>query len=608
MNDWQPSGYTDQRSPVDFSGADFSEAAQIRGPRVPDNQLRANLGGTLVDLRGFDDAVSEIMSASAHHGSKPLAVVSANLDHITHFGIGSRWAGTLEAATTLNWLTLLDGAPLRAKAEALTGQQWPRLAGSDMINPLLDQAESRGLRVGFLGGSQQTQEMLKQELLARRPGLRVSGWWAPERAELADHGSSLQLAAKVAGSDTDVLIVGLGKPRQELWIAEYGALTGARVLLAFGAVVDFLAGRIRRAPRWVSDHGLEWAWRLSLEPKRLAHRYLVDGPEAALTLKHHSHLHPSPNHAGSVPAAGYARFAAAAPEDVKPGADVVAIIVTHNNAHDIAPLMNQLRAEAATQNMRIVVADNSSSDGTWQALQGYPDVTRIQSGSNSGQAGGVNCAMKHAGPAANYLILNPTVRLEPGSILALRQRMQRSGAGIAVPQILDEEGKLNKSIRREPGLFRAIGDAFFGSYLPQRPHWLSETDFVQDSYQYPHRVDWATTGAMLINAEAAALVGEWDEQLHDYAQWTDFFRRSRDLGVSVWYEPAARMLRTGTSPSTSSELPALMAISKVRYARKHCTRVQADLTLGVVAVAALARSYHPRHRAAAWALLSGKIG
>ncbi len=83
----------------------------------------------------------------------------------------------------------------------------------------------------------------------------------------------------------NVLVVCLGKPRQEHWIEQYGPLTGAQVLLAFGAVVDFLSGRIRRAPRWVADHGFEWAWRLGLEPRRLARRYLVRGPVEYLALR-----------------------------------------------------------------------------------------------------------------------------------------------------------------------------------------------------------------------------------------------------------------------------------------------------------------------------------
>ena len=93
------------------------------------------------------------------------------------------------------------------------------------------------------------------------------------------------VAAEVAAAGVDVLVVGLGKPRQELWIDRHGAATGARVLLAFGAAADFLAGSVRRAPKFMQDNGIEWLYRLGVEPRRLARRYLVQGPPALLALR-----------------------------------------------------------------------------------------------------------------------------------------------------------------------------------------------------------------------------------------------------------------------------------------------------------------------------------
>ncbi|CQD09129.1 teichoic acid biosynthesis protein [Mycolicibacterium conceptionense] len=83
-----------------------------------------------------------------------------------------------------------------------------------------------------------------------------------------------------------VLIVGLGKPRQELWIDRHGAATGAAVLAAFGAAADFLAGVVNRAPERYRRHGMEWMYRLNQEPRRLARRYLVQGPPAFAQLRH----------------------------------------------------------------------------------------------------------------------------------------------------------------------------------------------------------------------------------------------------------------------------------------------------------------------------------
>jgi exopolysaccharide biosynthesis WecB/TagA/CpsF family protein len=269
---------------------------------------RIVLGGAEVDLMDFDTAVDRIMDRAVSAAAPPLGVVSANLDHIKHFGAGGDWANTFapgaghsvppdgDRESVVEWLSLLDGAPLVSRAKRLTGLNWPRLAGSDLIGPLLDTAVERGVRVGFVGGTRQTQELLKQKTAEDRPGLVVAGWWAPERWELADLRASQALAAGIAAARVDLLVVGLGKPRQEAWISAYGHQTGAAVMLAFGAVVDFLAGRVARAPEWIAAHGLEWAWRLALEPRRLSHRYLVDGPGAYFRLRFNSYL---PAEAGS---------------------------------------------------------------------------------------------------------------------------------------------------------------------------------------------------------------------------------------------------------------------------------------------------------------------
>ncbi|MCP2031560.1 exopolysaccharide biosynthesis WecB/TagA/CpsF family protein [Okibacterium sp. HSC-33S16] len=254
-------------------------------------ERRITLGGVPVDVRGFDEAVDLIASWPLAHETTPLAVASINLDHIHHFGTGSKWGTRLSATArqptaqpTVEWLNLIDGAPIAVRARQIVGENCPRLAGSDLITPLLDRAEQTGASVGFLGGSVETQALLRDYLRLARPGLRISGFWSPARQELSDPDACGRLSEDIAAAKTDILIVGLGKPRQELWIAEYGPATHAQVLLAFGAVVDFLAGRVRRAPQWVSEAGLEWAWRLVLEPRRLARRYLVEGPSALVRI------------------------------------------------------------------------------------------------------------------------------------------------------------------------------------------------------------------------------------------------------------------------------------------------------------------------------------
>ncbi|MFJ5956270.1 WecB/TagA/CpsF family glycosyltransferase [Paenarthrobacter sp. NPDC092416] len=572
-----------------------------------------NLGGVPVKLMDFDGALTEILDRAASvEDSLPLGVCSANLDHIRHFGVGSRWMGTMEYQASVDWLTLIDGAPLAAEARRLTARSWPRLAGSDLVEPLLNGAARRGLRVGFLGGSEQAQELIRKRFAVEHPELGIAGWWAPERSVLADEHASLDLAASIAESAPDILVVGMGKPRQELWISKYGHLTGAKVLLAFGAVVDFLAGHIRRAPSWISSHGMEWAWRLMLEPRRLARRYLVDGPEAYLRLRQASGPAPAvPN-----PSIGRALHAAPDVPECAPSrapgpfvpaalrADVAVVVVTYNNADDVGPLVAGLRAETADQSIKVVVADNSPDDATMAELAKHPDILAMRTGGNLGYAGGINAAIREAGPADTFLILNPDLRVERGAVASLRKRMTESGAGMVVPALLDDDGSVYPSLRREPSFLRALGDAALGSHLPGRPGWLSEMDCETESYQHAHRVDWATGAALLISAEAAEAVGDWDEQFFLYSEETDYCRRTRESGRDIWFEPTARMWHERGGSGSSPQLTALMSVNRVRYAAKHLGRGHAALFRGAVCAAEVARLHKPGHREAALAVVN----
>lgn len=240
---------------------------------------RVILGGVPVDLT-TQDAVLEVIRQCVASGTRsPLAIASANLDHIHNFAESSPLGGS----GNIRWLTLLDGMPLVVRARQLTGRTWPRLAGSDLIEPILELAAREGFSVGFLGGTQSTHEVLR-ERLAGRPTLQLAGTWAPERSTVLDAGASAELAETVRKCGVQILFVGLGKPRQEQWIERHGPHTGASVLLAFGAAADFVAGVVPRSPEWARRSGLEWAYRLMREPRRLARRYLIQGPPALWVL------------------------------------------------------------------------------------------------------------------------------------------------------------------------------------------------------------------------------------------------------------------------------------------------------------------------------------
>lgn len=234
------------------------------------------LGGQRVDLLDRTDVLGAV--ATALDGlRRPLRLASANLDHVYRF---DGQADLFRSGDEGQWLVLLDGMPLVRATRRRTGRAWAQLAGSDLLPELLALCESRGDRVGFLGGPDELRPRLAEAVADRWPTLRVTGHWTPPREVLAEPASSAALAEEIAAAGVDLLVVGLGKPRQELFIQEHHGRTGAKVAAAFGASAEFIAGVQDRAPRFFTQVGAEWAYRLYKEPRRLARRYLAEGPVA----------------------------------------------------------------------------------------------------------------------------------------------------------------------------------------------------------------------------------------------------------------------------------------------------------------------------------------
>ncbi|WOF22631.1 WecB/TagA/CpsF family glycosyltransferase [Microbacterium betulae] len=171
------------------------------------------------------------------------------------------------ATTTLNYA---DGQSVVWAAGLLGGELPERVATTDLAAPLLDAAARDGLPVYFFGGRPGVAQDAADRIAERTPGIAIR----TTHGYVEDTASVLE---DIRAHGTRILLVGLGDPLQESWIERHRDALPP-VVLTCGGLFDWLSGSHRRAPRWMIRAGLEWLWRLLIEPRRLAHRYLVGNP------------------------------------------------------------------------------------------------------------------------------------------------------------------------------------------------------------------------------------------------------------------------------------------------------------------------------------------
>lgn len=285
-------------------------------------------------------------------------------------------------------------------------------------------------------------------------------------------------------------------------------------------------------------------------------------------------------------------------------AEVCVIVVTFQSGESIAALITSLRNEAASHRLRVIVADNASSDATVAIVRRHTDVQLIETGGNLGYAGAINAASANIGNSDTILILNADLMVEAGAIGAMLRRMTTSSAGAVVPRILTSDGAIYPSLHREPSVLRALGDAAMGAKVRNRPGFLSQNILDAAGYKSPRTVDWATGAAILIDGGVARNVGPWDEQFFLYSEETDYCRRIRDAGGTIWFEPSAVVVHSQGGSGRSIDLDRLLAVNRVRYAKKHSPPVAAAAFRGAVVLHELLRSYSPAHRAILRTLVS----
>jgi GT2 family glycosyltransferase/O-antigen ligase len=283
-----------------------------------------------------------------------------------------------------------------------------------------------------------------------------------------------------------------------------------------------------------------------------------------------------------------------------PGAAVAAVM--HESAPHLRAFVAALRdAQACLARRSLVFVDNASGDQSAALVRRLaPEATVVRLFENAGYAAGVNEAAAVAPPDLPLLVLNPDVRLMRGSLEPLLEALREPGVGIAVPRLLGPDGRLVHSLRREPTVLRALGEALLGGRAG-RLAALGEVVAGDRRYRTGATVEWASGAALLVSRECLDAVGPWDESFFLYSEETDFAIRARTLGWRVRYVPEAVAVHTKPESAPNGRLWTIMTVNRVRlYARYH-SPAATSLYAGAVALGEAIRAHvrrDDRHRQA----------
>lgn len=235
---------------------------------------RRQLFGVEIDALTMRETVAQVFAWIAAPESTCRFIVTPNVDHIvqvqSHAGLQQAYR---DAA-----LVVTDGRPVLWAANLL-GETVPEtVPGSDLVPAIFSHAQTSNtpITVFLLGAMPGVADRAKANIHSAWASVRVVGTLSPDFGFEKDEAQCQKIIDMINTVKPDVLVLGLGAPKQELWVTKHASKIAAKVALCVGATIDFMAGEKPRAPIWMRKVGLEWLHRLCSEPRRLAKRYFVD--------------------------------------------------------------------------------------------------------------------------------------------------------------------------------------------------------------------------------------------------------------------------------------------------------------------------------------------
>jgi N-acetylglucosaminyldiphosphoundecaprenol N-acetyl-beta-D-mannosaminyltransferase len=229
-------------------------------------RTQLDLLGTMIDCVDASQALSQIDSFV--RSGRFHQVVTVNVDFLR---LASKDKGFQKLVNNAD-LVLADGMPLvwasRLRSRPLPG----RVTGVDMMLACAQLAATRGYRIFLLGAAPGVARATGEILQQRFPGLCIAGTYSPPSTDPADQEECVRV---VNAAQADMLFVAFGAPKQDQWICQYQDRLNVPVCMGVGGSFDMLTGKVRRAPLWLQERGLEWLYRLVQEPRRLWKRYII---------------------------------------------------------------------------------------------------------------------------------------------------------------------------------------------------------------------------------------------------------------------------------------------------------------------------------------------
>lgn len=251
----------------DDSKTNFSSVQQADEPEVECHRARSCVVGVPIDVIGWDETIEKLSLWARQRKSRTVCLCNV------HVVMTANEDPELHAAIRQTDLALPDGAPIAWSLRRSGHRNQSRISGPDVMWSCLQVAELEEQVVSFYGDTDITLNRLRRSLLAAFPRLRIGVMISPPFRPLTPAEDEGFIKA-INSSGTQTLFVGLGCPKQELWMFKHHGSVDA-VMMGVGAAFAFHAGMTSRAPEWMRHSGLEWLHRLAMEPRRLAKRYLV---------------------------------------------------------------------------------------------------------------------------------------------------------------------------------------------------------------------------------------------------------------------------------------------------------------------------------------------